>query len=141
MYILLQHFQSESKAHIKAFGDISDIEKYMCSECKRNDCYTDIKNMHGQLIDIPNYEGVIGYINNDESKGIIYNLDVDDDISGCFVVLNFHIDNSGNYIPWIKLFAQYYEGKDYIVSDIIDTNYLQTKYKYFKEHIIYLKFY
>lgn len=145
MYILLQHFQKDSKACVKAFREINDIETYMRSELITEldifDNYAGKSIIQRQLTKTPNYDGVIGFIFNDNSNGIIYNLDVEDDMNECFVVIKFDIDTCGNSAPWIKLFAQYYEGTDFMDSDnIINTNDLRSKYKYFNDHIVYLKF-
>jgi len=146
MYILLQHFPFKSKALVKAFEQILDIENYMNSQMETQmngyDYYAGSCIMHRKLTESPNYDGVIGHILNhsNDSNGIIYRIE--DNLDECFMLIKFATDTMTNRAPWIKMFAETYNGDDFINADnIINTNdwksYLEDNYD--KDYIVYLK--
>ena len=142
MYILLQHFPFESKAIIKAFDELVDIEIYMESEIKTKgsyDYYAGSCIMHVKLTGKPKYDGVIGVIFDgiNDSNGIIYQIE---DINECFMLVKFATDTLTNRAPWIEKFAETYDGDDFINADnIINTNNANSEDNYDKDYIVYLK--
>jgi hypothetical protein len=125
LYILLQHFYNKRSAKIKAFSQPLDIENYMGSEIytKINywDQYAGKNIMQRVLIDTPNYDGVIGFIENKKSNGIIYVLDEysKDNLKELYMAVEFDIDTCGNFAPWIKSFCLKYDGDNIINADYI----------------------
>lgn len=142
MYILLQHFASESRAVVKAFRDIPDIELYMDSNVYTKidhfDEYSGKSIMQRVLTKKPNYKGVVGFIQNDNSHGIIYKMI--ENYSELYLNIKFDNDTCGNFAPWIDCFAETYDGDDLISSDnIINTNDLTSDDNYDNNHVVLLK--
>lgn len=142
MYILLQHFPFKSKAIIKAFDELVDIENYMESKIKTKysyDYYAGSCIMHVKLTGEPKYNGVIGVIFDgiNDSNGIIYQIV---DMNECFMLVKFATDTITNRAPWIEMFAETYEGDNIINADnIVNTNDANSEDNYDKDYIVYLK--
>ena len=106
------------------------------------DYYAGSSIMHRKLTESPNYDGVIGHILNhsDDSNGIIYRIE--DNLDECFMLIKFATDTMTNRAPWIKMFAETYNGDDFINADnIINTNDWKSDLEdnYDKDYIVYLK--
>jgi len=142
LYILLQHFYNEGSAKLQAFSQPLDIENYMGSEIytKINhwDQYAGKSIMQRILTGTPNYDGIIGFIENEKSNGIIYVLDEysKENLKELYMAVEFDIDSCGNFAPWIKSFGLEYDGDNIINADCIkNINDLDDS----KTYIVFLK--
>ncbi len=123
-YLLLQHFPKEYRASIKLFSKIEDIELYMDSKISSNsnnafDFYANKSHLQRRLTEMPEYKCVESFIFNDDSKGLIYNIDIKED---CLFHIKFDIDTCGSYAPWITKCMVLYDGEFLDSDNIFNTN-------------------
>ena len=123
-YLLLQHFPEEYRANVKLFEKITDIELYMDAKISSNsnnafDFYANKSHLQRILTEMPEYDCVESFIFNDNSRGIIYNVDIKKD---CLVHIKFDIDTCGSYAPWITNCTNITDGEFLSPDNIINTN-------------------
>lgn len=150
MYILLRHFPFQNRgAELKTFDSVQSIERYMNSTMTERmegiDEYAGKSIMQRKLTNSPDYDGVYGFISNDEeTHGVVYKVDFDDELRGCFADIKFDTDTVGYQAPWIsQLYAigDPENDSDYLNPDNIEnTNDLNSEDRFDNGHVVYLKF-